>query len=195
MRIYGHVLNLAAFGRRASAGQGRDQIATIKRLITLHGEEAPKARPAVLLRNARHEHLAAPIVRTAMARSPLARQRQNREHAAWREPLPRPRLGAHYTAGDRAGRLRTGGARGPAAYAQSVEGGFIANKGRRTASSGGLGIVSYSTKVAFAVRRSARQANGIRRMSPVDRDQLCVQDPRLRPSRLRDGRGIFLTGD
>jgi len=40
------VLDFAAFARRPNAGQGCDQIATVGRLMTLHGE-APKTRLTV----------------------------------------------------------------------------------------------------------------------------------------------------
>jgi hypothetical protein len=74
---------------RLRAGQGCDQIATV-RPADDPARGGTKIRPAVQLRDARHEHLAAPYRDHSPWQSPLARQRQNREHAAWWEPLRAP---------------------------------------------------------------------------------------------------------
>ena len=72
--------------REYAARSGRMRLAVAntraKRAASLRGRFG-----AVVLRDARHEHLATPIVNTVMVVL-SRRQRQNREHAAWREPLP-----------------------------------------------------------------------------------------------------------
>ena len=80
-----HVLNFARICQAIERDRVRAK-AVIRsprsdRLMTLHGE-VPKIRPAVLLHDARHEHLGTYRDHGAW-QSPFARQRQNREHATW----------------------------------------------------------------------------------------------------------------
>src|SRR5271165_1735032 len=89
------------------------------RLMTLRGE-APKTRPAVLLRDARHGHLAAPIVNTAIAvpLSPVNARivSMRRGGSRCRSPAWVPIT----TVGDRAGMLRIGRGALPADYERSM---------------------------------------------------------------------------